>query len=242
MGAVNRRIPSKVCPKIDHPYTLTTMLALLLVAATLPPDIAPPPRPVDPFAKWETSILAIEKRLAANPPKPGGVFFVGSSSIVQWDLKKYFPDAGYVNVGFGGSVIADSTHFAARIVAPFKPGTIVFYAGDNDIAGNRKAEQVAEDFQTFFAALQKDNPSCRVLFISVKPSIARLKRLDEQTKANALVRAFCEKGKRLVFVDVVPLMLGSDGTPDPELFVKDGLHMTAKGYELWTAAVNKALK
>jgi lysophospholipase L1-like esterase len=50
------------------------------------------------------------------------------------------------------------------------------------------------------------------------------------------------KGEGLVFVDVVPLMLGADGAPDPELFVKDGLHMSAKGYELWTAAVNKALK
>src|SRR5262245_4837294 len=88
------------------------MFALLLTAVAAQPPIAPPPREVDPFARWEKNIVAIEKRLAAAPPKRGAVFFVGSSSIVQWDLKKWFPDAGYVNVGFGGSVIADSTHFA----------------------------------------------------------------------------------------------------------------------------------
>ncbi|VTT99678.1 secreted protein : Putative secreted protein OS=Blastopirellula marina DSM 3645 GN=DSM3645_25497 PE=4 SV=1: Lipase_GDSL_2 [Gemmataceae bacterium] len=218
------------------------MLPLLLAAAVSAPDVAPPPRAVDPFAKWEKSIAAIEKRLAAAPPRPGGVFFVGSSSIVMWDLNKSFPEAGYVNVGFGGSVIADSVHFAPRIVTPFKPGTIVFYAGDNDIGGGRKPEQVAADFKAFVGAVRADNPSCKVLFIAVKPSTARWKKFDEQKEANALVKAYCEKGTGLVYVDVVPLMLGADGAPAPELFLKDGLHMTPKGYELWTAAVGKALK
>jgi lysophospholipase L1-like esterase len=146
-----------------------------------------------------------------------------------------------VNVGFGGSVINDSTHFAGRIVAPFKPSAIVFYAGDNDIGAGGRAEQVASDFRAFVAAVRKDNPTCRVLFVAVKPSIARWKKFDEQKKANALVKEFCGAGERLTFVDVVPLMLGADGTPDPDLLVKDGLHMSPKGYELWTATVKKAL-
>lgn len=217
------------------------MLSLLCAIAVQPP-LAPPPRPVDPFAKWEKDIAAIEKRLTTNSSQPGGVFFVGSSTIVRWDLKKYFPESGYVNVGFGGSVIADSTHFAPRIIAPYKPKVIVFYAGDNDIASGRRAEQVAEDFQAFVMAARKDNPSCRVLFLAVKPSIARWKMFDEQKKANVLVRELCEKGERLTYVDMVTPMLGSDGTPIPELFVKDGLHMSPKGYELWSTAVQTALK
>jgi lysophospholipase L1-like esterase len=218
------------------------MLALLFVAlAPGQPPVAPAPREVDPFAKWEKAVAAIEKQLTANPPRPGAVFFAGSSSIVQWDLKKSFPDAAYVNVGFGGSVIADSTHFSPRILNPFKPGAVVFYAGDNDIGRGSKAEEVVADFKAFVAAVRKDNPSCRVLFISVKPSLARWKKFDEQKKANALIRSFCESEKGLTFVDVVPVMLGADGTPIPELFVKDGLHMTPKGYEVWTAEVKKAL-
>jgi lysophospholipase L1-like esterase len=219
------------------------MLALLLVTIAGPqPEVAPPPRPHDPFARWEKNILAIQKRLADNPPKPGGVFFAGSSSIVQWDLKKWFPNKGYVNVGFGGSVIADSTHFAPRILTPFRPGTVVFYAGDNDIARGNRPEQVEADFRAFVAAVRKDNPSCRVLFIPVKPSVARWKQFDVQQKANARVKALCEKGNGLVYVDIVAPMLRADGTPDPDLFVKDGLHLSPKGYEIWTAAVKAALK
>jgi lysophospholipase L1-like esterase len=216
------------------------MLSLFFVAAVQLP-VAPAPRVVDRFAKWEMAITAIEKRLAADPPKPGAVFFAGSSSIVLWDLKKWFPDKACVNVGFGGSVIRDSTHFAPRILTPHKPGTIVFYAGDNDIAQNRSPEEVFSDFRAFVGAVRKENSTCHVLFIPVKPSIARWKRFDTQTKANALVRDFCSNGEHLGYIDIVPLMLRPDGTPDPELFVKDGLHLSAKGYELWTDEVSKAL-
>jgi lysophospholipase L1-like esterase len=210
-------------------------LVVTLVVVVQPPA-------ADPFAKWEKSIAVIEKRLKENPPKPGGVFFAGSSSIVKWDLKKSFPDKDYVNVGFGGSTIPDSTHFAPRILTPFKPGTIVFYAGDNDIAQNHKPEQVRDDFRAFVAVIRKDNPSCRILYIAVKPSVARWKQFPTQSKANELVRDVCAKGRDLAFVDVAPLMLSADGMPSADLFVKDGLHMSAKGYEIWTAAVNKALK
>lgn len=218
------------------------MLTLLALVLAQPPEIAPPPRPVGPFAKWEKDVAAIEKKLKATPPKTGAVFFAGSSSIVQWKLDKSFPKAGYVSVGFGGSVVADTAHFAPRLFGPHKPATIVFYAGDNDIGRGNKPEQVLADFKRVVAELSNLNPECRILFISIKPSVARWKLFAEQTKANALVRDYCDKTRGLVYVDIVPLMLRTDGTPDPEMFVKDGLHMTEKGYEVWTAAVNKALK
>src|SRR5262245_61214694 len=90
----------------------------------------------DDFTKWETEMAALEKKPAEG--RPGGLAFIGSSSIRLWDLKKAFPDGNALNCGFGGSQIRHSTHFAKRLLAPLKPGTIVFYAGDNDIAAKRK--------------------------------------------------------------------------------------------------------
>ena len=189
----------------------------------------------------EEEVAAIEQRRAARPPEPGAVVFAGSSSVRLWDLERSFPGAGYVNAGFGGSVIADSTHFAPRLLAPFKPAAVVFYAGDNDIAKGATPAAVLADFKGFVAAARADNPVCRVLFVAVKPSLARWKLFDVQRKANALVKGYCEREQGLTFVDVVPLMLGADGTPRPELFVKDGLYLSPKGYELWAAEVRKAL-
>ncbi len=213
-------------------------LPLLLAVAAC---VSARPGDADRFARWEKEVAAIEKRLAADPPQKGGVAFAGSSSIRLWDLKKSFPNLGAVNVGFGGSQIPDNTHFAPRLVLPLAPRAVVFYAGDNDLAAGRTPRQVRDDFRAFAQLVHAKLPKAKVLFIAVKPSVARWKLFDKQKEANALVKEVCAADERLVFVDVVPDMLGADGKPDPALFAADGLHLSPKGYEVWAAAVKKAL-
>jgi len=83
-----------------------------------------------------------------------------------------------INRGFGGSQICDSTEFADRIVIKYKPGLIVFYAGDNDINAGKSAEQVHVDFTAFVAKVRESLPKAPILFISIKPSIARWAKRD----------------------------------------------------------------
>ena len=51
---------------------------------------------------------------------------------------------------------------------------------------------------------------------------------------NAMLRAFCERDDRVAYVDVDAAMLGWEERPRRELFVADGLHLSAEGYRLWT--------
>lgn len=218
------------------------MPPLLSLVALLAPAAPPAGADAARFATFEKEVAAIEKRLADAPPPPDAVVFAGSSTVRLWDLKKSFPGRGYVNAGFGGSQVRDCTHFAPRLVGPVKPAAVVFYAGDNDINAGRTPGQVRDDFRAFVAAVRKTAPEARVLFVSIKPSVSRWKQFDAQTKANALVKAVCDADPKLGYVDVVPAMLGSDSGPPPaDLFVKDGLHLSPKGYEILAAAVAKAL-
>lgn len=186
--------------------------------------------PADPFAKWEKEIAAIEKRLKDSPPAPGGVTFVGSSTIRFWDLKKHFPGKPYVNAGFGGSVTADATHFVPRIVVPQKPAWVVFYSGDNDIALKRSAEHVRDDTRDFIAAIHKHLPDAKILLIGIKPSIARRDQFNEQQKANRLVREISDKDSLSRYLDPTPLILDGQKNPAPDKFAKDGLHLSDAGY------------
>ena len=72
----------------------------------------------DPFARWEPWIRKFEARDQKRMPPADGILFLGSSSIVGWDVEKYFLDLPVYNRGFGGSQIIDSVHFAERIVLP----------------------------------------------------------------------------------------------------------------------------
>ena len=192
--------------------------------------------------RWAKEMAAFEQMDKQSPPAGGGIVFVGSSSIRLWDLARSFPGVAAVNRGFGGSQIVDSVHFAPRIVTKYKPRTVVFYAGDNDIGSGKSPGQVASDFRDFVKAVRKDVPKAKIVYISIKPSIKRWALWDKVSEANRLIAQECRKGEGLTFLDVGPAMLGPDGKPTAELFVADGLHLSEKGYEVWTRLLKPHLE
>ena len=125
----------------------------------------------NPSARWEKAIAAFEAADAKEAPEPGGILFVGSSSIRMWKLEDSFPNLNVINRGFGGSQIADSLHFADRIIFPYKPRKVVVYAGDNDIAKGKSPERVAADFKQLTEAIHENLPKADIMFIAIKPSV-----------------------------------------------------------------------
>ena len=80
-------------------------------------------------------------------------------------------------------------------------------------------------------------PETQIVFIAIKPSIKRWKLVEKIREANALIKTFSEADERLDYVDIDTPMLGPDGKPRPDIFKKDGLHLNAEGYKVWTQAV-----
>ncbi|NQV25382.1 MAG: hypothetical protein HQ518_13555 [Rhodopirellula sp.] len=194
------------------------------------------------FEKWEASIQKFERQDKETSPPQGANLFVGSSSIRLWKIDKSFPDFKTINRGFGGSEIADSIHFADRIILKYRPAVVLLYAGDNDISHGKSAETVAADFQKFVAVVRKDLPDAVIAFIAIKPSIKRWSLVAEIQQANEAVAAICNKDEKLTYVDIFQPMLGQDGKPRPELFLKDGLHLNEEGYRVWASIVRPLLK
>ena len=193
--------------------------------------------------RWDHEIAAFEAREATNPPPKDAVLFVGSSSIRLWKtLAQDFPEMKVINHGFGGSQIADSVHFAERIVIAHKPRMVVMYSGGNDINAGKLPEQVAGDFKAFVRKVHGRLPETPIAYISIAPNPARWSQIERVKQANNLIREFIKTDKRLKFIDVFPHMLGEDGQPLPDIFVADRLHMNEKGYAIWKRVVGKALE
>jgi lysophospholipase L1-like esterase len=184
--------------------------------------------------KWEATIKKFEEADTKTPPAPGGIVFVGSSSIVKWKLSESYPDLPVINRGFGGSQLADSVRYAERIVTPYRPRVVVLYAGDNDIAAGKSPETVRDDYHNFAAVVRAKLPCAKIVYVSIKPSPSRWKLADKAREANRLIREAQRCDECQEFLDVWPAMLGDDGQPRPELFVADKLHLSPQGYEIWT--------
>jgi lysophospholipase L1-like esterase len=191
--------------------------------------------------EWASDMAAFARQDRDAPPAAGGIIFVGSSSIRFWDVARSFPNLPVINRGFGGSQIIDSVRHADLLVIKHKPRTVVFYAGDNDLAAGKTPAQVAADFKAFVTKVHTALPATRIAFIGIKPSLLRWSFREKIREANALIQKYCAGDDRLGFVDVDGPMLGWDETPRKDLFRDDGLHLTPKGYELWTALVRPFL-
>lgn len=188
-------------------------------------------RDIDAFEQWDSK--------NAFPAAP--ILFVGSSSIRMWRTREGFPDLPVINRGFGGSHISDVLHFADRIVLPYRPKVIVFYAGDNDVAGGKSAERVRDDYRRFVDLVGARLPQTRLIFVTIKPSGQRWALWPEMNKANDLVRDLCDKDDRLFFGDLATPLLDSEGKPDDQLFLADRLHLSPNGYAVWNETLRPIL-
>lgn len=186
---------------------------------------------------WDAEVRKYEAIEKAHPGPKQAVVFNGSSSIRLWNLEESFPGWKCINHGIGGSIIPENTALVDRLIFPWEPKIIVFYAGDNDIGKGRSPQQVADDWSAYVKTVRAKLPEVKFVYISIKPSIARWKLWPTIQEANAKIKALCEADKNSKFIDVSPVMLGPDGKPIKELLRDDGLHMVPAGYTRWVKLI-----
>ena len=231
--------------------SLTTIIAVLaaLVAALGLMSLArfvAKLRSADP-AMWEGAIRKFEEEDRRSPPPRGVIVFTGSSSIRFWkSLKEDMAPLPVLNRGFGGSQVHQVTHFADRIVLPYQPRAVVFYAGENDMAGlffsrKRTPVEIRDAYREFCQNIHRALPEVPIYYISTKPPKRRLKLWPAMQEANRLVREYCAPNERLHYIDIVPAMLDADGKPRRDVFKWDGIHLNEKGYAIWTSVVRPVL-
>jgi lysophospholipase L1-like esterase len=192
--------------------------------------------------RWEETIKVFENWDKKNSFPSNAVLFIGSSSIRMWQTREYFEEFDVINRGFGGSQILDINYFAERVVLRYKPKVIVFYAGDNDVAGGKSAKQVFEDYMKFVNIVHRELPETRIVFISIKPSGSRWSFWNVMKAANSMIKDFSMKDNRLFYFDGATPLLDKKGEPNAKLFLDDKLHLNSKGYEVWTKLLRPTIR
>ena len=216
---------------------LSLILFILLINLIAQEPVADP----DP-ARYQGEINAFIDWNSKNSFPENAVLFVGSSSIRLWKTRDYFPEFPVINRGFGGAHISDVLHYFDVVTRPYQPKVILFYTGDNDIAGGKTPQRVLDDYKKFVDRAQQAAPGVKIIYIPIKPSLNRWHLWEPMNKANQLIESFSETNPALFYADIATPMLTDDGTPQPDLFADDGLHLNEKGYELWTKIVKPMLK
>jgi hypothetical protein len=193
---------------------------------------------------WDKDIQKFEQ-LDRNEKYPAdAILFAGSSSIRLWStLEKDMSPYHIIQRGYGGAKLSDFAVFADRIITPHMCKAIVIFIA-NDIMGtaqDKTPKEVSALFRNVLKTIRKSHPSTPVFWIAVTPTPLRWKVWPEIQKANAMIRNICDNKKNTYFVKTDFAFLNENRVPKDELFRDDKLHLTEKGYAVWTDIIKKEL-
>jgi hypothetical protein len=191
---------------------------------------------------YEEEVKGLERNSTKIGYAPETIFY-GSSSIRLWNtLYQDFADIKPVNLGFGGSTMAACVWFFERIMVPYQPKRLIVYAGDNDLGDGRHPEELFIFFQQLMVKVEERFGDIPCYYVSLKPSPARWPIADSFKYANNLIESeIVKRQNNWRFINIFKAMLDNTGRPQKDLFVDDGLHLSAKGYELWKNVIRSSV-
>ncbi len=186
-------------------------------------------------AFWD-EIEAFRKMDSTQPPKPGAILFIGSSSFRLWkNLDSSFAGYRIINRSFGGSTLLDQLRYYEQVVYPYEPRQILIYCGENDFAAQDTLmpATVLNRFSQFFQLIRTRYPKVPVAYVSMKPSPSRAHLMNKYQTGNSLIKMYLGNQPYTTYVDVYRNMLEPDGSPKKNIFLNDNLHLNADGYAIW---------
>lgn len=241
--------------------SITLLLASLCLAAIslaeTAKNLATDPKPREGgWMKRHESFNEISKKGEAQ------LVFLGDSITQGWEgngkeaWAKTWAPLKAANFGIGGD---RTEHVIWRLqhgnFDGIKPKLVVLMIGTNntghqgrpqqELGGaiyNCDAAQTAEGVKMILDILGKKLPETKVLLLGIFPRGAtKDAAMRKQNVATNNIISGLADGKRVSYLDIGNTFLQPDGTLPKEI-MPDLLHLNAKGYEMWTAAIAGKVK
>ena len=111
--------------------------------------------------------------------------------------------------------------------------------GTNNTGANT-APEIAEGIGAIVLELQKRFANARILLLAVFPRGSAEGPVREKISEVNQIISKLHDGDRVVYLDIGEEFLDSNGNIPQDVMV-DGLHPSAKGYEIWAEAVEEPL-
>jgi len=201
---------------------------------------------------FEKDIQKLEQ-LTDDTDKEDYLLFIGSSSIRRWytiedDMSPY----SVVKRGYGGAHYYDLIHYVERLIKNKEKAKAVILFVANDITGSSTKGKFHNDLtpfeikKLFKAITQKIHKNLSddmpIYVIETTPTPSRWRVWDQIASANELIQSYSETKSNLHFIPTRDAFLNQRGLPIGKYFVKDSLHLSEAGYDLWGEIIKKNLE
>lgn len=161
------------------------------------------------------------------------IVFVGDSITQGWrTLDADFADL-VVRLANRGISLADD-------VLALQPRAVVILIGTNDLGEKTSSEQVAANCQEIHRRVRASFPKIPIAWCLVMPRTGD-EFLPSIRDLNSRIVEFVRADANATVCDTFTPLAREDGSPKPEAFNQDLLHLNATGYRIWRDAIKPIL-
>jgi lysophospholipase L1-like esterase len=215
------------------------------LAQSLPPTArqSGPPPGFDPGKMLASRIEAFAEQDKVNPPPTEGIVFMGSSIFEQWsNLVQHMAPLPVFNRAIGGTKTDEQLRYMDQLVLKYRPRIVVYYCGSNDVNAGSTAADIVDNFKQFVDRIAAQLPQTKIIFASINRAPQKKERWNIVDEANAAIKAYAEKGDRVVYAELNTALFDEKGNPRLDLYQGDQLHFKPAAYEEFARIIKPILQ
>ena len=167
------------------------------------------------------------------------ILFAGHSLIEFFDWQERFPDHRVANLGVGGESVEGLLARIPEITERHPVAHLIFImTGINNIA--------MEDFNFFdsykriLEKLLAAYPEIKIFINSLLPTTVEFIPDESIRKVNASLKELA-RDTGVEFLDIYSLFIDAEGRAVKDYLLDDGVHLSDKGYAVWSGALEKII-
>ncbi len=165
------------------------------------------------------------------------ILFIGDSLIEYFDWAGRFPEHDVANLGISGEPVEWLLERLPRIIEEHSRADMIFIqSGINNVS--MEDSGFISDYRQIIIKLKSAYPGAEIQVTSLLPTMLTFISPEEIVRLNGLLKKLAdEQGCR--FLNMHDLFLARGLS---ELLSPDGIHLSAKGYRLWSGIVEKIIQ
>ena len=191
---------------------------------------------------FKDEISLLKKKIKLKKNKNDLIVLYGSSTLRLWkNFDEDFENFNTLNLGFGGSQISNMIDNFEVLFKEISPKTIILYCGGNDLAVGLDPEKIFKKLIVLIKMIKEKFKKIKIINIQLKPSLERISKMDKINLLNKLISDHFKRRKNLIQLECFDDIM-INGDIDETFFLRDGLHLNSKGYELISQKLKHLLK
>lgn len=168
------------------------------------------------------------------------LFFIGDSLIEYFDWQERFPKNSVYNMGVAGETVEGLSSRLQVIYSQLAdaPDAIFIMSGINNLAMGRR--KFITTYRRIVRGLKKQYKSPRIFVQSLLPVLFPWISNDDIRDINIQLKKMADTEK-VGYLDIYNLFLDREGRTIADYLLEDGVHVSEKGYRVWSNEIEKHL-